>query len=71
MYIFSHWSPGEGSSLFLLFLQEIISGGRSFSAGILERRRRSEQRNSEIAAYSGTSRPMVNINAGITTSEHE
>jgi hypothetical protein len=34
-------------SLFLLFLQEIISEGRSFSAEILGRRPRGERNNSE------------------------
>jgi hypothetical protein len=43
----------KGPSLFLLFLQEIISEGRSFTAGILGRRRRSERKNSEITACSG------------------
>jgi hypothetical protein len=37
----------------LLFLQEIISEVRSFSAGSLGRRRRSERNNSEITACSG------------------
>ena len=46
-------SSGKGPSLFLLFLQGIISKARSFSAGNLGRRRRSEENNSEITAYSG------------------
>jgi hypothetical protein len=43
----------ERASLFLLFLQEIISEGRSFTAGILGRRWRGERKNSEITACSG------------------
>ena len=52
-------SSGKGTSLFLLFLQGIISKARSFSAGNLGRRRRSEENNSEITAYLGRARLMV------------
>ena len=45
-----YWTTGPSAErvpLFLLFLQEIISEGRSFSAEILGRRPRGERNNSE------------------------
>jgi hypothetical protein len=56
--------------LFLLFLQEIISDGRFFSAGILERRRRRERKNSDMTAPTsgslGTRRREMGLEIGMT-----
>jgi hypothetical protein len=50
--LFPNRSSRKGARCYCCFLQEIISEGRSFTAGILARRRRSERKNSEITACS-------------------